>query len=109
VHLQSTHVTLVQTFTSTEEHTQGSAISSYCTNSSVYEALARVQDLTGQLTEQEAIYSSEASGLKRLVAMMEEREKQAKEIVEGIERESAGVGDRAARREAALREDIDNE
>jgi hypothetical protein len=41
--------------------------------------------------------------------MMEEREKQAKEIVEGIEREWAGVGDRAERREAGLREEVERE
>jgi nucleoprotein TPR len=41
--------------------------------------------------------------------MMEEREKQAKEIVEGIEKEWAGVGDRAERREAALKDEIEKE
>lgn len=73
------------------------------------QALARVQDLTGQLAEQEATYASEASGLRRLVGMMEEREKQAKEIVGEIEKEWAGVGERSERREAALREDVERE
>jgi nucleoprotein TPR len=68
-----------------------------------------VQVLTGQLAEREATHSSEASGLWRLVAMMEEREKQAKEIVEGIEREWAVVGDRAERREASLKEEIESQ
>lgn len=41
--------------------------------------------------------------------MMEEREKQAKEIVGEIEKEWAGVGERSERREAALREDVERE
>lgn len=73
------------------------------------QALARVQDLTGQLAEQEATYASEASGLRRLVGMMEEREKQAKEIVGEIEKEWAGVGEKSERREAALREEVERE
>jgi nucleoprotein TPR len=40
---------------------------------------------------------------------MEDREKQAKEIVEGIEREWAGVGERAERREATLQAEIERE
>jgi nucleoprotein TPR len=108
-HLQSTHDTLVQTFASTESTLKALQSAHTAQTHQYTQALARVQDLTGQLAEQEAIYSSEASGLRRLVAMMEEREKQAKEIVEGIEREWAGVGDRAERREAVLREDIENE
>ncbi|OAX41397.1 hypothetical protein K503DRAFT_502353 [Rhizopogon vinicolor AM-OR11-026] len=73
------------------------------------QALARVQDLAGQLAEQEAAFTSEASGLQRLVNIMEDREKQAKEIVEGIEREWAGVGERAERREAALQAEVEKE
>ncbi|KAG9227404.1 Protein mlp1 [Pleurotus ostreatus] len=73
------------------------------------QTLARVQDLTGQLAEQEATYASEASGLRRLVAMMEEREKQAKAIVEGIESEWADVGEKAEKREATLKEEIERE
>lgn len=73
------------------------------------QALTRIQDLTGRLAEQEATYSSEAAGLKRLVEMMEEREAQAKAIVEKIEKEWAGVGERAERREAVLREEINTQ
>lgn len=47
--------------------------------------------------------------MKRLVTIMEEREKQAKDIVESIEREWATVGDRADQREAALRADTEKE
>jgi len=68
-----------------------------------------VQELTGQLAEQEAAFTSETSGLQRLVSIMEDREKQAKEIVEGIEREWAGVGERAERRESALRMEVEKE
>lgn len=47
--------------------------------------------------------------MKRLVTIMEERERQAKDIVEGIEREWAGVGERAEKREAALRAETERE
>ena len=73
------------------------------------QALSKVQGLTGQLAEQEARYSSEASGLKRLVGMMEEREKQAKEIVENIEHEWATVGEKAEKREAMLKAETERE
>jgi nucleoprotein TPR len=73
------------------------------------QTLSKVQDLTGQLAEQEARYSNEVSGLKRLVDMMEEREKQAKEIVESVEREWATVGEKAERREAALKDEAERE
>lgn len=73
------------------------------------QALNKVQTLTGQLAEQEARYSNEADGLKRLVAMMEEREKQAKDIVENIEREWATVGEKAEKREFKLREETERE
>ena len=39
--------------------------------------------------------------------MMEEREAQAKAIVDNIEKEWAGIGDRAERREVVLREEIE--
>ena len=68
-----------------------------------------MQALTGQLAEQEARYSNEANGLKRLVGMMEEREKQAKEIVENIEHEWATVGEKAERREAMLKAETERE
>ncbi|KAF9255642.1 hypothetical protein L218DRAFT_1081738 [Marasmius fiardii PR-910] len=73
------------------------------------QALAKVQDLTGQLAEQEATYSSEANSLRRLVTMLEEREKQARDIVESIEQEWAGLGEKASSVEAALKEDLERE
>lgn len=73
------------------------------------QSLTKVQDLQGQLAEQEAAFTAEVSGLKRLVTIMEEREKQAKDIVEGIEREWASVGDRAEQREAALKAETEKE
>lgn len=73
------------------------------------QALTKVQDLQGQLAEQEAAFTAEVSGLKRLVTIMEEREKQTKDIVESIEREWAGVGDRSEQREAVLRAETEKE
>jgi nucleoprotein TPR len=73
------------------------------------QALSKVQALQGQIAEQESKYASEANGLKRLVEMMEEREKQAKEIVQNIETEWATVGEKAERRENALKLEIEHE
>jgi len=73
------------------------------------QALAKVQDLTGQLAEQESAFASEAGTLKRLVSVLEEREKEARDIVENIEKEWTGVGDRADQRETALREEAERE
>ncbi len=73
------------------------------------EALAKVQDLTSQLAEQETKFANEAGGLKRLVALMEDREKQAKDIVENLEKEWAGVPQKAEVREALLKDEIEKE
>ena len=73
------------------------------------QALSKVQDLTGQLAEQEIKFANEAGGLKRLVSLMEEREKQVKETVENLENEWASVGQKAEVREAALKDEIEKE
>ncbi|GJE88476.1 hypothetical protein PsYK624_045590 [Phanerochaete sordida] len=105
--LQAAHDSLVQTHAATESSLKTLQTSYTAQSHELTQALARVQDLKGQLAEQEATYSSEAAGLKRLVEMMEEREAQAKAIVENIENEWAGIGDRAERREVVLREEIE--
>ncbi|KAG9308009.1 hypothetical protein JVU11DRAFT_2179 [Chiua virens] len=71
------------------------------------QALTKAQDLQGQLAEQEAAFTTEVSGLKRLVTIMEEREKQAKDIVESAEHEWASIGDRAEQRERHAREEAE--
>lgn len=109
VQLQATHDSLVQNHAATESSLKQLHSSYTAQSHQLTQALARIQDLTGQLAEQEATYSSEAAGLKRLVAMMEDREAQAKAIVENIENEWAGVGDRAERREAVLKEEIESQ
>ncbi|KAI0770118.1 hypothetical protein C8Q74DRAFT_1333063 [Fomes fomentarius] len=109
VHLQAEHDSLVQTHASTESTLKALQSAHNAQTHQLTQALTRVQDLKGQLAEQEATYSSEAAGLRRLVAMMEEREAQAKAIVDSIEKDFAGVGDRAERREAVLREEIENQ
>lgn len=107
--LQSSFDSLTQTHASTQSSLKALQSAHTAQTHQLTQALAKVQGLTGQLAEQEAKYSIEASGLRRLVGMMEEREKQAKEIVEGIEREWASVGERAEQREAALRADVERE
>ena len=73
------------------------------------QALQKVQDLTGQLADQEAKYSSEAANLRRLVRMLEERETQAKLLVENIEKDWEGEEAQAAAREQKLREQLSEE
>lgn len=107
--IQATYDSLNQTHASTQATLKSLQSAHIAQSHQLTQALARVQDLTGQLAEQEATYASEASGLRRLVGMMEEREKQAKEIVGEIEKEWAGVGERSERREAALREEVERE
>ncbi|KAL0960729.1 hypothetical protein HGRIS_005754 [Hohenbuehelia grisea] len=109
VALQASYDALTQTHATTEATLKALQSAHTAQTHQLTQALARVQDLTGQLAEQEATYASEASGLKRLISMMEEREKQAKDIVENIEREWAGVGEKSERREAALKEEIERE
>ncbi|KAG2753160.1 hypothetical protein P692DRAFT_20797402 [Suillus brevipes Sb2] len=107
--LQAAHDSLTQQHSASESAFKALQSAHSSQAHQLTQALARVQDLTGQLAEQEAAFNSEASGLRRLVNIMEEREKQAKEIVEGIEREWAGVGERAERREAALHVEVEKE
>ncbi|KAL6308319.1 hypothetical protein BKA93DRAFT_560042 [Sparassis latifolia] len=107
--LQAAHDALAQTHAATESTLKALQSAQMSQSHQLTQALERVQDLTGQLAEQEATYSSEAAGLRRLVEMMEAREVQAKAIVDGIEKEWADVGDRAEQREAALRDEIENQ
>jgi len=99
--------------TQTAESTQVSLNALQSTNSAqshqLTQALSKVQDLTGQLAEQETKFANEASSLKRLVSLMEEREKQVKETVENLENEWASVGQKAEAREAALKDEIAKE
>lgn len=109
VTLQAKFDSLSQTHASTQATLKSIQSTHTAQTHQLTQTLARVQDLTGQLAEQEATYASEASGLRRLVAMMEARETKAKEIVDTVEREWAGVGEKAEQREAALRDKIEIE
>ncbi|KAJ6621758.1 hypothetical protein B0H10DRAFT_944117 [Mycena sp. CBHHK59/15] len=109
VTLQANFDALTQTHASTQASLKAVQSAHTAQTHQLTQALTRVQDLTGQLAEQEATYASEASGLRRLVGMMEDREAKAKEIVDSIEREWAGVGEKAERREAELRDEVENE
>lgn len=109
VNLQASLDNITQTNAATQASLKTLQSSHTAQTHQLTQALARVQDLTGQLAEQEAIYASEANGLRRLVSMMEEREKQAKEIVDDIEQEWAGAVEKSDRREAALRDEVERE
>jgi nucleoprotein TPR len=105
--LQASHDSLKQTHLVAENSLKTLQSNHTALNHKLTQALTRVRDLTGQLAEQEATYASEVSGLRRLVSMMEAREKQAKEIVDNIERDWTEISERAERREAELRIDLD--
>lgn len=107
--LQSAHDSLTQKHALAESSVRAMQSAQAASTQQLTQALTKVQDLQGRLAEQEAAFTAEVSGLKRLVTIMEEREKQAKDIVENIEREWAGVGDRAEKREAALRAETEKE
>ncbi|KAG8214434.1 hypothetical protein J3R82DRAFT_9457 [Butyriboletus roseoflavus] len=109
IQLQSAHDSLTQKHAFTENSLKAVQSAQSASTQQLTQALTKVQDLQGQLAEQEAAFTAEVSGLKRLVTIMEEREQQAKDIVENIEREWAGVGDRAEKREAALRAETEKE
>ena len=109
IQLQSAHDSLTQKHALTESSLKAMQSAQTASTQQLTQALTKVQDLQGQLAEQEAAFTAEASGLKRLVTIMEEREKQAKDIVESIEREWAGVGDRADQRETELRAETEKE
>ncbi|PIL22755.1 transporter [Ganoderma sinense ZZ0214-1] len=107
--LQAAHDSITQAHASTESSHKALQSAHTTQTHQLTEALTRIQTLKGQLAEQEATYSSEAAGLRRLVSMMEEREKQAKVIVDSIEKDYEGVTDKAERREAVLREEIESQ
>lgn len=73
------------------------------------QALTKVQDLTGQLAEQEAIYSTEAKSLRRLVEMLEDRERQTKVILDGIEQQFNEEAEKMEARQAALKAETEKE
>lgn len=107
--LQASFDALIQTHTSTEGSYKALQSAHSTQSHQLTQALGKVRDLTGQLAELETTYESEASGLRRLVTMMEAREARQKETVDAIERDWAEVGEKAERREAVLKEEIEKE
>jgi nucleoprotein TPR len=105
--LQAEHDALVQSSSATEGRLQALQSTHAMASQQLVRAQTTVQDLRSRLAEREATYAGEVANLKRLVELMEDRESQAKSIVESIEEEWATVGERAERREAALREEVD--
>lgn len=107
--LQAANDTLTQTQARAESSLKALEAAHTSQTHQLTQALAQVQDLKGALAEQEATFAAEVGGLKRLVAMMEERETQQKVLVESIEAQWAGVGERADRRELALKDEVERE
>ncbi|KAG6833443.1 hypothetical protein H0H87_006809 [Tephrocybe sp. NHM501043] len=107
--VQASLDTLTETHAATQTSLKSLQSSHTAQSHQLTQALSRVQNLTGQLADQEATYASEANSLRRLVTMMEEREKQNKEAVEGLEKEWEGIGEKHERKETALKEEIERE
>jgi nucleoprotein TPR len=107
--LQASYDSLTQTHASTTASLKTLQSAHTAQSHQLTQALTRVQDLTGQLAESDATYTSEVGGLKRLVKMMEDRERAAKEVVDGVEKEYARVGERAERRERDLLDEVERE
>jgi nucleoprotein TPR len=107
--VQASFDALTQAHTSAESSLKTLQSAHTAQSHQLTQTLGKVRDLTGQLAELETTYESEATGLKKLVTMMEEREARQKESVDAIEKDWAGVGERAERREAALMEEIEKE
>ncbi|KAL1742749.1 hypothetical protein HDZ31DRAFT_42546 [Schizophyllum fasciatum] len=96
--LQSTHAALQTQFDTLQtNHAALESAHSQQTHT-LQSAQARIQELAGRLGDHEAAYASEVGGLKRLVAIMEEREKQSREIVDKVEGSWAAMRDEAEAR-----------
>ena len=109
MHVQAERDALVQSSSTSDNSIKAHQAANKSLSQQLTQAPTRVQDPTGQLAEQEATYSSEAAGLRRLVVMIEEREQHTKEIVDGLERDWATVGEKAERREMKLKDEIEHE
>ncbi|KAH9977476.1 hypothetical protein BJV74DRAFT_946992 [Russula compacta] len=109
VQLQSAYDALQESHASTEGALKSLRSTHNSQTQQLSQALARVQDLSGRIAEQDATYASEVAGLRRLIEMVEAREAQSKAIVENVEQEWATVNERADRREAALLDQVERE
>ncbi|KAH9992148.1 hypothetical protein BJV77DRAFT_1067895 [Russula vinacea] len=107
--LQSAYDALQESHASTEGTLKALRSAHNAQSQQLSQSLARVQDLSGRIAEQDATYTSEVAGLRRLIEMVEAREAQSKAIVENVEQEWATVNDRVDRREAVLREQVERE
>ena len=107
--VQAERGALVQSSSTTDNSIKVHQAANQSLSQQLTQAPTRVQDLTGQLAKQEATYSSEAAGLRRLVVMMEEREQHAKEIIDDLERDWVTIGEKAERIEMKLNDKIERE
>ncbi|KAF7314521.1 hypothetical protein MKEN_00925200 [Mycena kentingensis (nom. inval.)] len=109
VTLQANFDSLTQTHASTQATLKSLQSAHTAQSHQLTQALTRVQDLSGQLAEQDAGYAAEANKLNRLVAAMQEREARTKDVVDGIEEQMSAVHEKAERREASLRDELRTE
>ncbi|KAI5123451.1 hypothetical protein M0805_008822 [Coniferiporia weirii] len=109
VQLQSELDALKQTHNQTMNTLRSLQSSHNSQSHQLSQTLQKVHDLTSQLADQDAKYSSEAANLRRLVQMMEEREGQAKRLVAGIEKDWQDLGEKAAASEQKLRDALEEE
>jgi nucleoprotein TPR len=107
--LQANYDSLTETHNTTQASLKALQSAHNAQTQQLTQALSKVQTLTGQLAEQESIYSTEASTLKRLIRAMEEREQQAKDVVDRIEKEWADMNQKADMEVAAAKEQLHRE
>ncbi|KAJ2925786.1 hypothetical protein H1R20_g11316, partial [Candolleomyces eurysporus] len=107
--LQSRYDSLSQEHTATSASLRALQSAHSAQTNQLSQSLSKIQALSGQLAEQESKYASEVNSMKRLIAVMEDREKQAKDIVEKIETQWASMGEKTGKREAELQQQIERE
>lgn len=109
VTLQANYDSTLQNYDSAQSSLKALQSSHASQTHQLTQALTKVHDCTAQLAEQEAIFNNESNGLRRLVSVLETREKQAKDIVDGIEKEWEEYTDKTEKEQKALRAEAERE
>ncbi len=107
--LQANYDSTLQTHDSTQASYKALQSAHTSQTHQLTQALTKVHDLSAQIAEQEAVFNNEANGLRRLVSVLESREKQAKEIVDSIEKEWEEFNSKMEREGSALKSEAERE
>jgi nucleoprotein TPR len=85
--LESSHDALQEVHVSTEGSLKALRSAHNTQSQQLSQYLARVQDWSGRVAEQDTTYTIEVAGLRRVIEMAEAREAQSKVIVKNVEQE----------------------